>query len=293
MADRLATVASSSDARRLSGRRMQGTDDHLAHEPRPAYQRESGEHASTPSDQPAPITPPPPAAPASARAPRELGQVLPIFVIMSVVLLGGAALLTDVAWWWTFEQRMQRAADAGALAGAIYLPGNQALAFSTRHRRGGQERLRQRHRAACVVTPRRDPDRPAQAHRRHRRPGRHQLRQGLLLARRTLPRARVDVGVTGAASYVLPVPMGSPQNYYGVGFFQGVIPGTTTTTPGSTGWLRPTAARTASWTNPRTPTSPTRTPGPLRDASHEHRATTRPPCRPTAASGCRSPPAPP
>ena len=28
---------------------------------------------------------------------------------------------------------------------------------------------------------------------------------------------KADVGVTGAATYVLPVPMGSPQNYYGVG----------------------------------------------------------------------------
>ena len=56
--------------------------------------------------------------------------MLPLFALMTVVLLGGAALLTDVAWWWVNEQRMQRAADAGALAGAIYLPGNQTLAFS-------------------------------------------------------------------------------------------------------------------------------------------------------------------
>ena len=60
----------------------------------------------------------------------QRGQVLPIFAIMSVVLLGGAALLTDVAWWWSSQQQMQRAADAGALAGAVYLPGNQPLAFS-------------------------------------------------------------------------------------------------------------------------------------------------------------------
>ena len=51
-----------------------------------------------------------------------VGQVLPIFVFMSVVLLGGAALLTDVAWWWTNELRMRSAADAAALAGAIWLP---------------------------------------------------------------------------------------------------------------------------------------------------------------------------
>ena len=37
---------------------------------------------------------------------RERGQVLPIFVIMAVVILGAAALVTDVAWWWTVEQKM-------------------------------------------------------------------------------------------------------------------------------------------------------------------------------------------
>ena len=47
---------------------------------------------------------------------------------MSVVLLGGAAFVTDAVWWWTFEQRMQRAADAAALAGAVHLPGRHDLA---------------------------------------------------------------------------------------------------------------------------------------------------------------------
>ena len=49
----------------------------------------------------------------------------------------------------------------------------------------------------------------------------------------------VTAGVTGAAEYVLPVPMGSPQNYYGVGFFQGVTPEyTAPPIPGDTGWDR-------------------------------------------------------
>ena len=64
----------------------------------------------------------------TSRAP-QVGQVLPIFAVMAVVLLGGAAFLTDVAWWWTNELRMKSAADAAALAGAIYLPGNESLAF--------------------------------------------------------------------------------------------------------------------------------------------------------------------
>ncbi len=39
----------------------------------------------------------------------------------------------------------------------------------------------------------------------------------------------IQASRTSKAEYVLPVPMGSPQNYYGVGFFQGVNPATSTT----------------------------------------------------------------
>ena len=129
---------------------------------------------------------------------------------MTVVLLGGAALLTDVAWWWVNEQRMQRAADAGALAGAIHLPGNQALAFSKRPHRGAKNGLRRRrgwrHRHAHAGDPS-DPrklivdiDGPV----------------GTNFARALCWEGgpcldQVDVGVTGAASFVLPVPMGSPR----------------------------------------------------------------------------------
>ena len=96
------------------------------------------------------------AAGAATRS-RERGQVLPIFVIMAVVLLAGAALLTDVAWWWTMEQRMQRAADAGALAGAVYLPGNEPGAFAAaiaEVKKNGFDSTA----SDVTVTPRRDPD---------------------------------------------------------------------------------------------------------------------------------------
>ena len=59
-----------------------------------------------------------------------------------------------------------------------------------------------------------------------------------------------DAAVVGAATYVLPVPMGSPQSYYGVGFFQGVIPASTVTETDATDWLRPNATLSGSWTNP-------------------------------------------
>ena len=68
--------------------------------------------------------------------------MLPIFAIMSIVLLGGAALLTDVAWWWTNELRMKSAADAAALAGAVYLPNDQSRAYTAALDEAAEERLR-------------------------------------------------------------------------------------------------------------------------------------------------------
>jgi Flp pilus assembly protein TadG len=138
----------------------------------------------------------------------QRGQVLPIFAIMAVVLLGGAALVTDAAWWWVNEQRMQRAADAGALAGAIHLPGNQALAFQRAHEETAKNGFTTGSNGV-VVTPRRDPgdprkllvdiDGPVSTH-----------------FAKVFSIDRVEASVTGAASYVLPVKMGSPINYYGV-----------------------------------------------------------------------------
>jgi hypothetical protein len=166
---------------------------------------------------------------------------------MSIVLLGGAALLTDVALWWTTELRQQRAADAASLAGAIYLPGDEPLAFlaaraeatKNGYTTGGD----------VFVTPRRDPDDPRKLVVDIR--DKVQTNFARVFCWQGGPCLEtVDVGVTSAASYVLPVPMGSPQNYYGVGFFQGVIPGTTTTTLGSTAWLRASAAPNGSWTDP-------------------------------------------
>ena len=146
---------------------------------------------------------------------RQLGQVLPIFVIMSIVLLGGAALLTDVAWWWSNQQQMQRAADAGALAGAIHLPGNEGLAFTTARAETAKNGY-VHGTAGVVVTPKRDPSDPRKLVVDIAGPvGTHFAKVFCWDGGPCMQ--SVAVGVTGAASYVLPVPMGSPQNYYGVG----------------------------------------------------------------------------
>ena len=61
----------------------------------------------------------------------ERGQVLVLFVLVSTVLLGAAAIVTDASWLYVSQQRMQRAADAAALAGAVYLPGDPSRAYAT------------------------------------------------------------------------------------------------------------------------------------------------------------------
>ena len=54
---------------------------------------------------------------------RERGQVIVIFaggILLFVLLL---AVVLDVSWYWANTLRVQRAADAAALAGAVLLPG--------------------------------------------------------------------------------------------------------------------------------------------------------------------------
>ena len=61
----------------------------------------------------------------------DRGQALVLFVMMAVVMVGSAAAVTDVSWLWTNQQRMQRAADAASLAGAVYLPGDTGSLAAT------------------------------------------------------------------------------------------------------------------------------------------------------------------
>ncbi len=169
----------------------------------------------------------------SSRA-RERGQVLPIFVVMAVVLLGGAALITDVAWWWTVEQRMQRAADAGALAGAVYLPGNETRAFAAAQAETAKNGYANGQNG-IVVTPRRDPT-------NERKlivdiDGDVETNFARVFSITDLP-----ASVTGAAEFVLPVPMGSPENYYGVFGLLRTAGTTRRRTPASSRRPRPSAA---------------------------------------------------
>ena len=60
----------------------------------------------------------------------------------------------------------------------------------------------------------------------------------------------IGVTRTSKAEFTLPVPMGSPQNYYGVGFYEGRV-STTTLVPANTDWQpAATVVSGGQWTNP-------------------------------------------
>src|SRR5712692_9477285 len=54
----------------------------------------------------------------------ERGQTLVIVGLTVMVLLGFLGLVADITWYQLNLARVQRAADAGALAGVVYLPGS-------------------------------------------------------------------------------------------------------------------------------------------------------------------------
>lgn len=136
------------------------------------------------------------------------GQVLVIFAMALPLLIGMVALVIDVSWQRTNLLRAQRAADAAALAGVIRLPGDptgaslearaEALKNGYSHGVGG-----------VVVTPTLDAANPLR-----------------LRVRVSAPVRTFFMGLFGISTYTVsreataeftpPVPMGSPQAYYGV-----------------------------------------------------------------------------
>ena len=61
---------------------------------------------------------------------RSRGQVMVIFVAAILTFVGLCAIVVDVSWYWANTLRAQRAADAAALAGAVYLPVDSGSAFA-------------------------------------------------------------------------------------------------------------------------------------------------------------------
>ena len=142
---------------------------------------------------------------------RERGQVLVFFVVAIFVIIGLIAVVIDVAWYWSNTLEIQRAADAAALAGAPRLPNDPAGAFTLAFNEATKNGYTTG--GGTVVTPSVDPTN----NRRLRVSVKANV--GTFFMRifgiASLPATRTAIG-----EFTLPVPMGSPQNFYGVGTFE-------------------------------------------------------------------------
>src|SRR5256886_4968872 len=138
----------------------------------------------------------------------QRGQVLVIVALMLIPLLGFTGLVSDVAWYEVNLMRIQRAADAAALAGVVYLPGNVAGAQTAAEQEAAKNGYTNGDGGVTVTaTP-------------------EALNNRILGVTVSSPIrswfARL-LGITqfsgrrnARAEFVLPVPMGSPEDYYGI-----------------------------------------------------------------------------
>lgn len=178
---------------------------------------------------------------------RSRGQVIVIFALSAFVFVGMCAVVVDVAWYWANNLKVQRAADAAALAGAVFLPNDvnnavlraRAEATKNGYTAGG----------GVTVTPCSDANLPSGCSGGSGND--HQLNVTITAAvptffMRVFGINSINATRSSKAEYVLPVPMGSPQNYYGVGLL--TIP---TVTSDDTGYRTGTATGSGSlWTTP-------------------------------------------
>ena len=174
-------------------------------------------------------------SPASATARRDRGQVAVIFAGAMLLFVLLAATVVDLSWYWTNNLRMQRAADAAALAGVVFLPSAVPSAVTTARAEAAKNGYTHGV-GGVVVTPVQDPANDRRLLVTISGPVNTFFARAVGISQWPAQR-------TAKADYVLPVPMGSPQNYYGVGFYQR-RQATTNLIPANTDW-NPTAQSVA------------------------------------------------
>ena len=117
------------------------------------------------------------------------------------------AIVIDISWFWSNALKVQRAADAAALAGVIYLPGTPANAYSTALAEAAKNGYTVG--GTTTVTPLQDPGNPRRLDVTISTP------VNTFFAR-LFGMTQITVTETSRAEYTLPVPMGSPQSYLGI-----------------------------------------------------------------------------
>jgi len=133
---------------------------------------------------------------------RERGVILVWLALMMVVLLGAGALGVDVAHLHHVKADAQKAADAAALAGAVYLPENEGTGASQ------ARSIATKNGFTNVPVAQRDASRPSQMNVKVSKTVDNFLAGVLGIGSST-------VTASASAEYLKPVAMGSPANQYG------------------------------------------------------------------------------
>jgi len=137
---------------------------------------------------------------------KEAGQIVVIFALMLVVLIGLVGIAVDTTYAWREALRVQRAADSAALAGVVYLPGNFAGTGGAKDTAWASAKMNgYADKSAVDITQGATP------------------RELDVSIKSDAPTFFVrifginsfTVSRSSKAVYVLPVPMGSPDPYYG------------------------------------------------------------------------------
>ncbi len=148
---------------------------------------------------------------------RARGQMLVLFVVSIFVLTGITAIVVDISWYWANTLRVQRAADAAALAGVVWLPGAPGTAYTTARleatRNGYEDGA-----GGVSVFPIKDAG--------------NDRRLDVTISApvstyfmRIFGIGSIQAVRTSKAEFILPVPMGSPEQWYGVGNYEVFSPG--------------------------------------------------------------------
>jgi len=172
----------------------------------------------------------------------QRGQVIVIFAGAMVLFVLLCAAVIDMSWYWTSNLRMQRAADAAALAGVVFLPGDTASAYSTARAEAAKNGYTDGVNGVVVT--------PVQDSANDRRLDVQISAKINTYFARVIGLNSFDAVRASNSEYVLPVPMGSPQNYYGVGFYENEVQ-TDTDVPDVSGYnAAALSVAGGGWTNP-------------------------------------------
>ena len=143
--------------------------------------------------------------------------MLVLFVVSIFVLTGITAIVVDISWYWANTLRVQRAADAAALAGVVWLPGAPGTAYTTARVEATKNGYKDGA-GGVTVFPIKDAGNDRRLDVTISAPVSTYFMR--IFGIRSIQAVR-----TSKAEFVLPVPMGSPEQWYGVGNYEVFSPG--------------------------------------------------------------------